>query len=108
MTSMTGMTRAAPAAVLALLLALAGAPAQAMTGNAPAAPRAGLGQGVLEKVSGANLRISGKDYTLVNPGAVFERSGARAGSARLAAAKTVAFSLSGDAPTRIKELWIID
>lgn len=98
---------AGPAVLLAL--ALAGAPCQAMTTSASTAPRAALGQGVVEKLSGTTLRINGKDYTIVSPGAVFERGGARANPARLAVGKTVAFSLSDEGtPARIKELWIID
>jgi hypothetical protein len=96
------------AGALMLALALGGAPSQAMTTTDQTAPRAALGQGVIEQVSGATLRINGKTYTLAS-GAIFERNGARANPARLAAGKTVAFSLVDEGtPARIKELWLID
>lgn len=103
---MKTLKMAGPAVLLAL--ALGGAPCQAMTTSGTAAPRVALGQGVVEKLSGTTLRINGKDYTIASPGAVFERSGARANPARLVVGKTVAFSLDEGSQPRIKELWIID
>ena len=88
-----------------LLLALLGAPCQAVTSASPAAARAALLQGVVEQ-SGSALRINGKTYALSSATtAIYDSKGARVPAARLVAGKTVAFSVEEG---RIKELWIID
>ena len=92
-----------------LVLALLGAPCQAVTSASPAAARAALLQGVVEQ-SGSALRINGKNYAL-SPATtvIYDRSGARVGAAQLVTGKTVAFSIANEGgQARIKELWLID
>ena len=92
-----------------LLLALLGAPCQAVTSASPAAAHAALLQGVVEQ-SGSALRINGKTYAFAPASTpIYDRRGARIAASRLAVGQTVAFSVAAEgAQTRIKELWLTE
>jgi hypothetical protein len=92
---------------LGLLLAVLAGPAPAATsaprGAGPEVLMSDLRAGVVEQVDGSLIKINGKTYLLAASAGVYEQ-GLRSSAQRLAAGKTVSFTLIDD--KRIKDLWI--
>lgn len=101
--------------LLAATVAAMAAPARASSVNirgaaGQAADQARL-QGTIEQVMpGSGIRVGGKTYIFAMASArVYDRSGARISTPRLAPGQAISFTLSQDgSQQRINELWLKD